>query len=183
MITIPMTPTRWNFDSYSHGVGRHPLADGASWMFNFPPRDGVHYLTCSHDTGSKWDLSMLMSVTIEGAINQIGDTIPVFTAAESGGRPAACRLLLERAIDVTRYWSNPLEIILAPGPFTLTVPLTPDQWSNVNGIPGTKTLDGFNSVLHHCGVVGMTFGAMFFGHGAWCTQGKADFHCHSYTFS
>jgi hypothetical protein len=177
MIQIPMTPKAWTFDSYSNGVGRHPLADGAGWMFNFPAADGVHYLTCSHGAGGRWDLSGSATVTIEGVIDQIGDTVPVFAAA--GGGIPACRLLLERAIDVSRYWSNPVELILAPGRFTLTVPLTPDQWSNVDGKSGTQTLPAFNTLLHHVGVVGMTFGGMFFGHGAWCSQGKADFRCHS----
>jgi hypothetical protein len=52
---------------------------------------------------------------------------------------------------------------------TMTVPLTPDQWSSVYGKPGNlnaTTLAGFHDALTNLGHVGMTFGGGYFaGHG------------------
>ena len=39
-----MDAEKWNF-LYSSNMPRHPTArDATGWEFNFPPRDGVHYL-------------------------------------------------------------------------------------------------------------------------------------------
>src|ERR1051326_2964852 len=37
-----------------------------------------------------------------------------------------------------RWWSNPTAYTLGPGTITLTVPLTPDIWSDVNGLFGAS---------------------------------------------
>ena len=42
--TTTMDSEDWNFQ-YSFNMPRHPTArDATGWEFNFPPRDGVHYL-------------------------------------------------------------------------------------------------------------------------------------------
>ena len=42
--TTTMNSEDWNF-LYSSNMPRHPTArDATGWEFNFPPRDGVHYL-------------------------------------------------------------------------------------------------------------------------------------------
>jgi hypothetical protein len=70
-----------------------------------------------------------------------------------------------------RWWSNPTVYDLQPTPgnTTLTVPLTPDQWSSVFGRFGNQnatTLKGFQDALGDLGHVGMTFGGgCFVGHG------------------
>jgi hypothetical protein len=57
--------------------------------------------------------------------------------------PATVRLFLERRNDdfseeIYRWWANPIGYTLQPtsGNVTLTVPLTPDQWSSVYGKAG-----------------------------------------------
>ena len=89
---------------------------------------------------------------------------------------ATVRLFLQRRNDdlteeFYRWWSNPTvyDLQATPGDVTLTVPITPDQWSSVYGKFGSQdatTLAGFQDALSNLGHVGMTFGGgCFFGHG------------------
>jgi len=106
--------------------------------------------------------------------------------------PAAVRLFLERRHDdfsdeFYRWWANPIAYQLQPtsGNVTLTVALTPDQWSSVYGKFGdddANALAGFQDALGNLGRVGMTFGGgCFFGHGVNVSGGTARFALISYT--
>jgi hypothetical protein len=73
------------------------------------------------------------------------------------------------------------------GDVTMTVPLTPDQWSSVYrkvGNLNSSTLAGFQDALANLGDVGMTFGGgCFAGHGVNVSGGTARFVLISYTIS
>ena len=108
--------------------------------------------------------------------------------------PATVRLFLERQNDdfsqeFYRWWANPTGYELQPtsGSVTMTVPLTPDQWSSVYGKAGNynaAALAGFQDALGHLGNVGMTFGGgCFFGHGVNVSGGSARFVLINYTIS
>ena len=56
-----------------------------------------------------------------------------------------------------RWWS--VTGSLSPGEHTLTVPLDPAQWLDVNGQHGDTQLAGFKAALANVGSVGVTFGA------------------------
>jgi hypothetical protein len=80
----------------------------------------------------------------------------------------------------TRWWSNPIAYELVGGSaIQLQVPLTPDQWSNIDGQFGTagaNTVSGFAEALKHPGMLGLSFGGgCFFGHGVNVSGGKAQF--------
>lgn len=79
-----------------------------------------------------------------------------------------------------RWWGNPTTIwlgtnvapgitIVQPFNFILTIPLTPDQWSNGGGVQGnssTTAIAYFKKSLETTINVGVTFGGgCFFGHG------------------
>ena len=63
-----------------------------------------------------------------------------------------------------RWWSNRVSYELGSETGTdiiMTVPMTPDQWSNINGKLGNQDAEasaGFEDALLNVGRVGMTFG-------------------------
>jgi hypothetical protein len=106
--------------------------------------------------------------------------------------PAHVRFLLQVANDnlttpTWRWWSNPMAIDLpkaaaSEAPVTLSVPITPDQWSDVNGQLGTAQPAAFAVVTSVPAIVGMTFGGgCFFGHGVYAVGGGASFEAQSFT--
>jgi len=72
-----------------------------------------------------------------------------------------------------RGWSNPISVVLANGEYTMTVRLSPDQWTNVEG---ERSGAGFAKTLKRVDNIGLTFGGgCFFGHGVSVTGGTARF--------
>jgi hypothetical protein len=104
------------------------------------------------------------------------------------GVPATVRPFFEgtQNTDTTgRWWAIiPNDFVLAPGSMVITVPLTPANWSDVNGQVGnlnSQTLVGFAASLQNVSMVGMTFGGgCFFGHGVNVNGGTAEFQVLDY---
>jgi hypothetical protein len=71
--------------------------------------------------------------------------------------------------ELDRWWSNPRAFTLAAGAGTITVPLTADAWSSVNGKFGNAdapTRFAFDKALLNVSRFGLTFGGgCSFGHG------------------
>src|SRR5439155_16387434 len=94
----------------------------------------------------------------------------------TGIAPATVRPCLlahdDWSAEYGRWWSNPIAYELTAGSTTLTVPLTSDAWSDVNGRFGNydaATAAAFNDAITHMTKVGLTFaGGCFFGHGVRC---------------
>jgi hypothetical protein len=61
---------------------------------------------------------------------------------------------------------------LHEGEFTLTAPLSPDQWTSVFGQGGNE----FNTAISQLANVGFTFGGTFAGHGVYVTGGERPFY-------
>jgi hypothetical protein len=81
--------------------------------------------------------------------------------------------------DYDRWWSNPRSFTLAAGSGTITVPLTADAWSSVNGKFGNadaETKFAFDKALLNVSRLGLTFGGgCSFGHGVNVRSGNAIF--------
>ena len=79
--------------------------------------------------------------------------------------------------EFDRWWSNPRAITLAPGTHTLSVPLTAESWSSVNGKFGNAdepTRFAFDRALLNVSRLGLTFGGgCSFGHGVNMRNGNA----------
>jgi hypothetical protein len=100
--------------------------------------------------------------------------------------PGAARLFLQRAGDdwggrptgkqSYRFYSAPCAIA---GGGTLSVPLTPDQWTNVDG---QQDAAGFVAALAELATVGIAFGGRFAMHGVIAT-GPARFTIQEYGIS
>lgn len=133
-------------------------------IFKFPQSDGVHYIV---KEGSASGKAMEMKFTIKPANAQF--------VTVDGGIPRV-RLFFQRegddgmaghATQYYRWWSNPGSAILAPGTFTLSVPLQPPLWSSVLGKGGSANPEAFRDALSNVQYVGFTFGGNFFGHGVY----------------
>lgn len=109
----------------------------------------------------------------------------------NGTSPAAFRLYFQRGAALYagsyRWWSNPIHHVMASsdGIFEMRVPLTPDQWSDVDGHKGDS--DNFHRALFAETLTGVHFiggtfgGGQFFGKGISTSNGTAQFTLSSYS--
>jgi hypothetical protein len=198
---ISLAPKDWNI-LYSTKLPKHPAAvvGQAGWYFDFPVYDrpiatcaskgncpSVHYVTTDYTQPISGTLVMSFRVETTGSVTFNGN----LQSDNTCDTPANVRPYFERMNDnggeFYRWWANPISYVLAPGSVTLNVPLTPDQWSSVNGKFGnydTESLAGFQTALQNIGQVGMTFGGgCFFGHGVNVSGGTARFVLTGYGFN
>ena len=158
-----------------------PLAnDGAALTFEFPTTGSINYLfTASPLTIVRGTLSVTVRVTTTGpvvfkSLDPQTSTCPIpssvrpFLWANDNGNG-----------DYDRWWSNTRSFTLAAGTGTITVPLTADAWSSVNGKVGNAdgpTTFAFDKALLNVSRLGLTFGGgCSFGHGINVSGGAATF--------
>ena len=183
--TVPQQASMWDIQ-YSLGMPAHPSsANKGAWYFEFPSAPGsVHYVDVPY-TQSTPHQSVTMTFKIATP------EVPMFHSLDTGcgGYPAHVRLYFQRQNDdmVTdgyRWWSNPDSYQLGSSdnePVTLTVPVTPDRWSGLDGELATATPEAFADAWQNVGRVGMTFGGgCSFGHGV-SVDGSAQFVLMSYS--
>jgi len=148
--------------------------------FQFPSNGSIHYLyTASPLTAIRGTLTVTLRVDTLGTVvfNSLDPqtstcTIPAsvrpFIWANSNGNG-----------DYDRWWSNARSFTLAAGTATMTVPLTADAWSSVNGKIGNAdapTKFAFDKALLNVSRLGLTFGGgCSFGHGVNVSGGAATF--------
>jgi len=172
---ISLEPEAWDI-RFSYDMPEHPAAEGAGWAFSFPSGSncmgksgcpGVHYVTTKYTTPLPADSTLIISFKVEAT----SDTVFNFKLKWDNtcdGPPASAHAMLERADDDlhganNRFWSNPIALRLGNGEYTMTIKLSPDQWTNVEG---ERSPSGFAETLEHMGNIGLTFGGgCFFGHG------------------
>jgi hypothetical protein len=174
----PATPAGWNIQ-YSPGMPPQmtELLDG-TFCFAFPFVDGVHYVVKAASP-----VALGQTITLRFAIMGDGKLIPT-----QGDPPAKLRLFLQQAGDTMtaaeadkRWWSAPIDLV-GPNEYGLTVKLTPDQWTNIFGVPGSTNLAGFAGCIADIGNIGVTFGGTFAGHGVFA-QGPSRFVLKQFTVS
>lgn len=128
------------------------------------------------------------SLTLNVKVTTTGSPVWFYMtdANNTCSNPAAVRAFLwqwdDAATGGDRWWSSPVSWQLQPGTASITTPLSPSQWSNVNGASGTEDPSGWNDALNHIEYLGMTFGGgCFFGHGVNISGGTAQFTLLGYT--
>jgi hypothetical protein len=186
-VAISLDPARWQIGpiirgkNYSPGMPSHPTAASSGWSFNFPPQDGVHYVT----TSLNGPPTSHGEAKVRFSINGPGRLVPT-----QGDPPARIRLFLQRrgdnwsglrAYEFYRWWSVN-NIVLAAGQYELTAPLLPDQWFSVFGKRGDHPAANgqFAAAVADIEAVGQTFGGMFAGHGVFAVHGPSRFTLESY---
>ena len=180
--TTTMDSEDWNF-LYSSNMPRHPTArDATGWEFNFPPRDGVHYL-------------------VHPVIGRLGSRISATFVVERDGRlvesdpcegsQAAVRLFFQRrgddltaAKEFHRWWSMETFLLTTDTKAGLTVALDPSLWLSVLGKVGNSSAEvtaAFQAAAGDVQNVGVTFGGCYAGHGVYVVDGPARFIMMRYT--
>lgn len=174
---VSLDPQNW-YIYYSSGMPPHPSldADGA-WSFEFPSAGNgghVNYVQTPFSTTST-PTEMVVTFKVEATTAQ-------YVVIDPGDRaPATVRLFWEQhGDDLTnpngRWWAHASLYNLGSQDgqtFTLTVPFTSDQWSNVDGQFDDQA---FSAALQNIGWVGMTFGGQSFaGHGVALSAGSAKY--------
>jgi hypothetical protein len=192
-VTVPLTPSLWMLEHVSGSI-THPALFNSALTFDFPQYpngDWVNYLDVQYgnnlDISKSSYLTMTIRVTTTGAPNFRYDSNPDNTCSfPAHVRPYFAVSQSNPEYNSTgRWWSNPVAYQLAAGTVTLTIPLTPDSWSDVNGQFGnlnTTTISRFAATKAGVREIGMTFGGgCFFGHGVSVENGTAKFELLSYS--
>jgi hypothetical protein len=111
--------------AYSPNMPASMSGTEGNWYFDFPSRNGVHYVYKLAPA-----IKVGQTITMHFAISGNATFVPT-----EGTATARVRLFLQQRGDTLtaqepykRWWSLP-HVELRAGEFTLTVPLSPDQWT------------------------------------------------------
>jgi hypothetical protein len=159
-----LDPHDW-YIFYSADVPSHPSADPTgAWSLSIPNLPGhVNYVQTPFNA-----TVVLHNVTITFRIES---TAPQYLVMDSTDHlPATVHLFFEQQNDNGdpngRWWATWSQYDLGSqdnSTVTFVIPLTPDQWSNVDGQRDPKS---FYAALSNIGWIGVTCGGQFFfGHG------------------
>jgi hypothetical protein len=179
---VSLNPTDW-YIYYSAQMPEHPAADSAGgWSFEFPNSGGhVNYVQTPFNA-----TKTLTSVSITFRVDS---SSPQYQVLDPGDTPPATfRLFFEQRNDNLsepngRFWADSSIYNLGSEDgqtLTITVPLTFDHWTNVDGQGGDE--QAFDTALKNIGWIGMTFGGQSFaGHGVAMTSGTAKYTLINYS--
>jgi len=180
---VSLNPQDW-YILYSAQMPSHPSSDNEGvWSFEFPSsQDGGHvnYVQTPFNATTT-PSSITISFKVESNAPEYVVVDPTDTL------PATTRLFFEQQeTDLTntngRWWADASISNLGSQDgqtITFTVPLTSDQWTNVNGKQDAQALA---AAIANIGWVGMTFGGQdFAGHGVAISNGTAKYILVSYT--
>ncbi len=175
--TISLDPQNW-YIYYSAEMRSHPVLDpSGAWSFEFPSSqaDGhVNYVqTPFTSTKALHDVSLTFKVESEAPRYNVMDSKDI--------PPATVHLFFEQQNDDLRnangrWWATASKYDLGSSDnslITFVIPLTPDQWSNVEG---QRDTDSFYAAIENVGWIGLTCGGQaFFGHGVALNSGTAKY--------
>jgi hypothetical protein len=174
---VSLDPENW-YIFYSAGMPPHPATDPeGAWSFDFPSSETGGHVNYVETPFSA--TTALHGVTVTFRVESVAPQYVVLDPADH--LPATCRLLIERQNDDLsdpngRWWAAASMYNLGSQDgqmLTITVPLTSDQWSNVEG---KQNAQAFSQALEHIGWVGVTFGGQYFaGHGVAISSGSAKY--------
>lgn len=174
---VSLDPDNW-YIFYSAGMPAHPAPDPeGAWSFDFPSSETgghVNYVeTPFNATTALHNVTVTFLVEDNAAQYVVTDT--------TDHLPATCRLLIEQQNDNLsnpngRWWAQASMYDLGSQDnqiLTISVPLTSDQWTNVEG---QYDAQAFSQALENIGWVGVTFGGQYFaGHGVSVSSGSAKY--------
>ena len=185
-LTISLQSSAWETISDPQSPP-FPLVNVSGGLtFQFPASGSINYLlTASPMAAVRGTLSMTVTIDTVGpaVFNSIEPVTPSCTI-----QPSVRPLIWANNNgngEFDRWWSNPRAVTLAAGTTTITVPLTADAWSSVNGKFGNAdapTKFAFDKALLNVSRFGVTFGGgCSFGHGVNVRNGAATFSLTDYS--
>jgi hypothetical protein len=167
---LPAPMGYWKI-AYSPNMPASMSGTEGDWYFDFPSQNGVHYVYKLAPA-----IKVGQTITMHFAITGNANFVPT-----EGTATARVRLFLQQRGDTLtaqepykRWWSLPY-VELLEGEFTLSVPLSPSQWTSVFGQSGAEVPNEFNAAIPNLENVGFTFGGTFAGHGVFVGSGNARF--------
>jgi hypothetical protein len=174
---VSLAPQNW-YAYYSAGVPPNPSSDNeGAWSFDFPALQTgghVNYLQTPFSlTTSPQNVTVTFRVESYEPQYEVVDPKDIL--------PATLHLFFEQKDDDLvnpngRWWAQSGGYDLGSRDnetVTLTVPLTADQWTNVDG---QYDAQGFASALENIGWIGVTYGGQYFwGHGVALAGGDSKF--------
>jgi hypothetical protein len=173
---VSLKPESWSI-LYSQDMPGHPsgTTDGA-WAMPLPSSSGhLNYVKTPYSP-TKIATQVKVTFRVDSSSDVIYDSVD-----PAARNPATFHLFLERrGDDLTkpnyRWWSGDGGYTLGSqdnSTVTITVPLRPEYWTNVNGQCDATE---FNQTLQDLAFVGMTFGGQdSWGHGVNLKSGAARF--------
>jgi hypothetical protein len=163
-----------------------PLVNLGGLTLQFPSSGSINYLYTASPLAA---VQGTLSITVQ--IDTLGTAVfdSVDPQTPSCTIPPSVRPFLwannNGNGEFDRWWSNPRAITLAAGTHTLSVPLTAEAWSSVNGKFGNAdapTRFAFDRALLNVSRLGVTFGGgCSFGHGVSLRSGNATFSLTDYS--
>lgn len=185
----PLPLGQWSFEFSPSMPTTMPIDDNGQPYFDFPATSGVtggvHYVVAPPAVKPTHAITLTFALTGTGTLGQ--------NDPSDTGNPTLRLFLWEKGdnmggagqYEFYRWWSNPATVqLVSPNNYSITVPLTPDQWSDVYGREGTfspAATAGFQQALNNLYGVGFTFGGEFAGHGNYAKSGAVRFTLKSFT--
>lgn len=180
---VSLNPADW-YILHGAGMPAHPSTDSeGAWSFDFPnvqAGGAVSYVeTPFNATKTPQSVTIVFRVDSDDAQYVVLDPTDI--------PPATCRLMIEEQNDDFsdpngRWWADASIYNLGSEDgqtLTFTVPMTSDQWTNVDG---QNNAQAFSDFLRNIGWVGVTFGGQYFaGHGVAISGGSATYTLIGYT--
>ena len=173
---VSLKPQDW-YTYYGAAMPLHPVTDpSGAWSFELPSLlsgGHVNYVQTPFNA-----TTALHNVTIAFRIES---NAPQYVVVDTSDHlPATVHLFLEQMNDNGdpngRWWATWSKYDLGSQDnttITFVIPLTPDQWSNVEG---QRDATAFYAALGNIGWIGITFGGQsFFGHGVALNGGSAKY--------
>jgi hypothetical protein len=164
-----------------------PLSNnaGRELTFEFPAAGSMHYL---YTTSALAEIRGTVAVTLRVAASGPVVFTSLDPVSSSCSIPPSVRPFFWANQNgngqYDRWWSNPRAFPLAAGSTTISVPLTPESWSSVNGRFGNADSEarfGFDKAILNVTRLGLTFGGgCSFGHGINIQGGRAEFFLSEY---
>lgn len=178
---LSMNAGAWSI-RYSLGLPSRPSQGTVGWYSDWKKDTSEpHMLTCKHTTRIT-AAYLAMEGVVETSSPDVWFDHVTERSPNPGGLPSSFRLYIEKDMygsEYNRWFSNPLCVVLAPGPFSLTVALKPENWSSVYGKFGNysdASRAGFSKCLSSPQALGIVLGGGdFFGEGVRVRNGTARF--------
>lgn len=173
------TVTGWGF-YYSPNMPQQMWDAGdGTFYFDFPTKDGVHYVYRAGSAALGQTITMTFSLAGDGTLVPTQGTTPYVTLYL---QRAGDNMSGAGAYEFYRFWSGATKLTGA-GDYTVSVPLTYNIWT---GVMGRSDQNGFAACLANLQNIGFTFGdpgAGASGHGVYVTNGTMRFTLKNFTIN
>jgi hypothetical protein len=176
-VTMPLTASKWT-EGLSPSYIKFKNDSTGALYFDFPT--GGKSVNYSYAASPSKTISGTLKVTFSIATTS-GN--PVFAPWPEAGNtcdvPANTRPFIfanknDWSGEFSRWYATPDNVVIRPGSFTISVPLTGDRWTSVYGKSGTQAPTQFASALKNVSSLGVTFGGgCFYAHGVIMSGGTA----------